>query len=203
MHHGVATANFTLTVEVASNSGTISNTAWATSDATDGNAGNSGSTAAGVVAGPATADVEITKTTGSTTATPGGTVTYTITVTNAGPSPATNIVVSDDLPAGLTLISATPSQGTCNASDPVSCNLGTIASGGSATITLSTQVTATSGTISNTASVTSDQDSDTASSAPIPVGAASDLAAVPTLSEWALLMMALMLGVAAAVKMRA
>src|SRR5262249_43185560 len=154
------------------------------------------------VAGPPVADLTLTKTTGSGVATTGGTVVYTITVNNAGPSPATNVVVTDDLPAGLTLNSATPSQGSCNASDPVSCNLGTIPSGGSATITLSTTVTATTGTISNTASVTSSEgDTATNSSTPIPVGTAADLAAVPTLSEWALLMMAAMLAVAAALKM--
>jgi len=197
-----ASATFTLVVEVADSSGTIANTATASSDATDANAGNDGSTSAGVVAGPAQADLEITKTTSSTSATPGSTVNYTITVTNAGPSPATNVVVTDDLPSGLSPISATPSQGTCNASDPVTCNLGTIANGGSATITLSAQVTATSGTISNTASVTSSEgDSDSSTSSPVPVGSA-DLAAVPTLSEWALIMMVLILAVAAAVKVR-
>jgi uncharacterized repeat protein (TIGR01451 family) len=197
-----ASRTFTLVVEANGASGSVSNTAAVSSDATDGNAGNSGSTSSGVTLLPAEADLEITKTTGSSVAVPGSTVTYTITVTNAGPSDATNVVVSDDLPAGLAFISATPSQGSCNASDPVSCNLGTIINGGSATITLSAQVTATSGTISNTASVTSTEgDTDTTSSAPIPVGSA-EVAAVPTVSEWGLLMLAMMLAVAAALKMR-
>lgn len=197
-----ASRTFTLVVEANGSSGSVTNTASASSDATDGNPGNSSGTSSGVTLAPAQADLELTKTTGSSVATPGGTVTYTITVTNAGPSPATNVVVTDDLPAGLSFLSATPSQGTCNAADPVSCNLGTIVNGGSATITLSAQVTATSGTISNTASVTSTEgDTDTTSSAPIPVGAA-DIAAVPTLSEWALMLMATLLGMLALTKMR-
>ena len=197
-----ASATFTLVVEVDASSGTISNTASASSDTADSNGGNSDGVAGGVVAGPPVADLEITKTTGSGSATTGGTVIYTITVTNNGPSPATNVVVSDDLPAGLTLNDATPSQGTCNDTDPVSCNLGTILSGASATITLSTTVVATSGTISNTASVTSTEgDTDTTSSAPIPVGSA-EIAAVPTMSEWGLLMLAMMLGVLALMKVK-
>jgi uncharacterized repeat protein (TIGR01451 family) len=197
-----ASAAFTLVVEVDASTGTITNTASASSDATDPNGGNSGGTAPGVVAGPPQADLELTKTTGSTVATPGSTVIYTITVTNNGPSPATSVVVTDDLPAGLALVSATPSQGTCNAADPVSCSLGTILNGASATITLTTEVVATSGTISNTASVTSTEgDTDTSSSPAIPVGSA-EIAAVPTVSEWGLLILAMMLAVAAALKMR-
>ncbi|HEV7240655.1 MAG TPA: hypothetical protein VGQ36_15560 [Thermoanaerobaculia bacterium] len=196
-----ASATFTLVVEVAASSGAISNTASGSSATTDPNGGNSSSTSSGVIAGPAQADLELTKTTTSTTATPGGTLNYTITVTNAGPSPATTVVVTDTLPAGLTLISATPSQGTCNASSPVTCNLGTILNGGSATIALSTQVTATSGTITNSASVTSTEgDTDASSAPPIPVGAAA-VTPIPTMSEWALMMMAAVLGVLALKKL--
>lgn len=197
-----ASATFTLVVEVATSSGTISNTATATSDTADGNSGNDGGTAGGVIAEPAEADLEIAKTTGTASATPGETIAYTITVNNAGPSPATNVVVTDDLPAGLAFVSATPSQGTCNASDPVSCNLGTIFNGGSATITLTAQVTATSGTIANTASVTSTEgDTDSSTTAPIPVGSA-EVAAIPTASEWGLMMMMVLLGALAVWKMR-
>ncbi len=48
------------------------------------------------------ADLSITKTDGVTTATPGGTVTYTITAANAGPSAATGATVTDTFPAELT-----------------------------------------------------------------------------------------------------
>jgi uncharacterized repeat protein (TIGR01451 family) len=42
----------------------------------------------------------------------GDTITFTVTLTNHGPNPATNVTVNDSLPAGLALVSATPSQGT-------------------------------------------------------------------------------------------
>jgi uncharacterized repeat protein (TIGR01451 family) len=48
------------------------------------------------------ADLAITKTDGVTTATPGGSLTYTITASNAGPSNAPGATVADTLPAALT-----------------------------------------------------------------------------------------------------
>jgi len=51
----------------------------------------------------AQATLGVTKTDGSATYTPGGTATYTIVVTNAGPSDASNTTVSDALPPGVTL----------------------------------------------------------------------------------------------------
>ena len=46
----------------------------------------------------------------------GDTITFTVTLSNNGPDSATNVQVTDLLPAGLTFVSATPSQGTY---DPV------------------------------------------------------------------------------------
>lgn len=204
-----AVATFTLTVRVAANatSGSVTNTASVASDTADPDSGDATGSAAPVALAPAGADLSIVKTTAATTATPGNTITYTITVTNAGPSPATNVVVADTLPAGLAFLSATPSQGTCNNASPVTCNLGTLASGANATITLQATVTASSGTISNTASVSAtepDPDGgDNASSAPpIPVVLAPAAAAIPTLSEWMLMILAGLLGLSALVKMR-
>ena len=39
-------------------------------------------------------------------------ITYTLTLTNNGPDTATNVRTADRLPAGLSFVSATPSQGT-------------------------------------------------------------------------------------------
>ena len=59
----------------------------------------------------------VTKTDGSATYTPGGTATYTVTVTNAGPSNANSVTVSDPLPAGVTL----NANATCVASGTATC----------------------------------------------------------------------------------
>jgi uncharacterized repeat protein (TIGR01451 family) len=56
----------------------------------------------------------------------GSILSYTLTVTNAGGNDAAEVVVTEQLPAGLTLISATPSQGSC---DGGTCNLGTVGAG--------------------------------------------------------------------------
>jgi uncharacterized repeat protein (TIGR01451 family) len=72
----------------------------------------------------------------------GGSITYTTEVTNVaapalGSSPATGVDLSVTLPTGATYVSATVSQGSCNAAGgAVMCALGTIASGGKAEATV-------------------------------------------------------------------
>jgi uncharacterized repeat protein (TIGR01451 family) len=61
------------------------------------------------------------------TYTPGGSATYLIDVTNAGPSTATALTITNSLPSGVTL-TATP---TCTATGSASCGSATGSSGGS------------------------------------------------------------------------
>jgi RHS repeat-associated protein/uncharacterized repeat protein (TIGR01451 family) len=85
----------------------------------------------------------------------GETLTYTVRITNLGPSDAEGVVVTDSLPSGVTTILATSSQGAgCDGSSLITCDLGTIANGGDATAWIVVRPTIT-GTLVNTATVTS------------------------------------------------
>ena len=99
-----------------------------------------------------TIDLSITKSGAPNPAVLGNQITWTMTVTNAGPSPATGVKVADPVPAGTTFVSATSTVGTCTGGAMVNCSLGNMAVGATATITLVTTSTAT-GTIPNTATV--------------------------------------------------
>ena len=79
-------------------------------------------------------------------------LTYTLTVSDAGPSAATNVVVTDTLPASVGFVSATPSQGSCSGTATVSCDLGTMNAASIATVTIVVTPTAP-GTLDNTATV--------------------------------------------------
>jgi uncharacterized repeat protein (TIGR01451 family) len=78
---------------------------------------------------PARADVIITKT-APPAVPPGGTVAYTLTVTNNGPDAATAVSVDDPAPAGLTFVS---NAGACTTAFP--CALGDLTAGATRTIT--------------------------------------------------------------------
>lgn len=100
----------------------------------------------------ARADLSVTATVAPDPVTAGENLTFTITVSNAGPAAASNVTLTDTLPAGATLVSATASQGTCGGGSPVTCSLGGIASGAIATVSLVVTPTQT-GTASLTTSV--------------------------------------------------
>ena len=98
----------------------------------------------------------------------GGLLTYTLTVTNNGPSGATNVSVQDALPVDMELDTGagaiTPSQGTCNYDVPtrtVSCALGNVVPLSPVTVAVKVHPQALR-TFSNTASVTyTEPDADT------------------------------------------
>jgi uncharacterized repeat protein (TIGR01451 family) len=142
----------------AAATGTLSNTATVTAPAgvTDPTPGNNSATDSDTLA--ASADLSISKTDGVTTATPGGSVTYTIAASNAGPSNATGTTVADTFPASLscTWTCAGAGGGTCTASGSGNINnTANLPSGGSVTYTASCSISAfATGTLSNTATVT-------------------------------------------------
>jgi uncharacterized repeat protein (TIGR01451 family) len=90
----------------------------------------------------------------------GGPVTYTLTLTNRGPSPATGVTVTDPLPSGLAFGSASTGQGSCGAhGQTVTCNLGTVAAGGTAIFTITANVSASAAgtTVQNTATASANE----------------------------------------------
>jgi uncharacterized repeat protein (TIGR01451 family) len=83
----------------------------------------------------------------------GGKITYSVQVKNNGPERAGGVVLSDPLPTGTKLISATTSLGTCAAATVLTCNLGTLRSGTTADLTI--KLTAPLKKVTNTASISS------------------------------------------------
>ncbi len=101
-----------------------------------------------------TVNLTVTKTNGVTSVTPGGTTTYTIGVSNAGPNDVAGLVIDDIPPAGVTF-----GAWTCVAAGGASCGSGsgpisdtvTVPSGGSITYTVpATIASGAVGTLTNT-----------------------------------------------------
>jgi uncharacterized repeat protein (TIGR01451 family) len=115
-----------------------------------------------IVSGATSANLAVTKTASPNPAIVSTNLTYRIVVTNKGPSPATNAVLTDILPAGVTFNSAsTPSPGSCSGTTTVTCSFGSIPTGGSAIASILVTPQAT-GQLSNTASAAaSESDPDT------------------------------------------
>ncbi|MEJ5255914.1 MAG: VWA domain-containing protein [Acidimicrobiales bacterium] len=87
------------------------------------------------------ADLAIVKETPSAAFTVGQQATYTLRVTNNGPSTATNLVVTDTLPAGLSLVSIdAPAGWVCSGTAVVTCTGASLAVGGTVEIRLVTLV---------------------------------------------------------------
>ncbi|NOT62194.1 MAG: DUF11 domain-containing protein, partial [Acidobacteria bacterium] len=113
------------------------------------------------------ADLGITKMTSAASPVAGGaTFTYTLGVTNAGPSDAQNVVVSDPLPAdvlfqSVTITGPNAAAFTCtapaiNANGTITCTAGTLPVGGSATIAIAVSAAASAtGARTNTATIAS------------------------------------------------
>jgi uncharacterized repeat protein (TIGR01451 family) len=78
--------------------------------------------------GTPSSDLAVSKSASPETAIVGNDLTYTLVVTNLGPNTATSVTVTDRLPAQVTFVSATPSQGACTQiAGIVTCDLGNVA----------------------------------------------------------------------------
>ncbi|PYQ27173.1 MAG: hypothetical protein DMF56_21685 [Acidobacteria bacterium] len=141
--------NVVLTVTATINAaGAFDNSATATPAETDSNNGNNTDNSGNNGTAAASADVSVVKT--LTTSGPfsaGQTISYTLTVANAGPSTATNINVTDT-PANLTITNV---SGACTSFAP--CVIASLASGANTVITVTATINAT-GAFDNSATAT-------------------------------------------------
>jgi uncharacterized repeat protein (TIGR01451 family) len=131
----------------------------------DSNQGGANNTALPTDGDPATAgqqptysaipniDLAVTKTVANSNPAEAGTIVYTVVVTNVGASSAADVTVADPVPAGLTYAASSATAGSYTS--PM-WSVGALASGASASLTLSATVNLGQGgaTITNTASVT-------------------------------------------------
>jgi uncharacterized repeat protein (TIGR01451 family) len=184
---GVLTCNFgtikstdtTKTVTLSSPTtpatcGLVSNTARVTT----GNDGNASSTATVTVECP---DVHVSKV-GNGPIVAGDQAVFTIGAGNAGPGTATNVVLNDNLPAGLTWSETLDSSNACTVStgtsQTLSCNWQSVAAGTTNTVTITgTSSPGNCPSISNTATVSASNEpsgdqSDNSASATINVNCA-------------------------------
>lgn len=120
--------------------GAIINTCEVTSEVADPNPDNNTASVSTVVL-PA-ADLEITKEASEESIVIGHTLIYTITVTNNGPSQATNVAVTDTLPMNVTVISVNESQGSHTQSgNIINFALGNLAYNASCTMSINIKPT--------------------------------------------------------------
>ena len=134
---------------------------------------------------------------GPGSALPGSVVVYTLTVTNAGPQSATGVTATVAVPAGLAVDSVAAGC-TAQAGAVVVCNAGELASGAQAQFAIALRVDSLSVPVSLSATVTSDLPdavaTDNSVSAPLALAAGSGgQADIPTMPEWATLLLAAVL----------
>ena len=123
--------------------GLLPNTATVASSAqgapyVDSNAGNNSSSAPITVQCP---DLDIEKSTDTPTVSAGQDISYDITVTNHGPGEAYDVTLDDPVPVGAGLAWSEGSADCAIAGGVLSCDFGTLTSGGSASVTLTSATT--------------------------------------------------------------
>jgi aldose sugar dehydrogenase len=130
-------------------------------------------------------DLSLTKSASPNPGQVGVSLSYRLTVTNNGPALATNVNLTDTLPAGVTFVSAIPSQGLCNGTGPVNCALGNLPLGVTAVVTIMVTPSGPGpGSIVNTATVSaSETDFDTTNNSATITTFIQPFAASPTMLD--------------------
>jgi uncharacterized repeat protein (TIGR01451 family) len=161
-----AGASASVTIDVAATEDacpSITNTATvAASNETGGTGDNSASTSFDVTC---VVNLALQKSASVTEIRSGKSFTYTITASNTGDATAANVHVTDSMPAGVTIDSATftggsNGSGSCDVSgSDVDCDLGSLAAGATATVTLNVSVDdAACPSVTNNATVSADNE---------------------------------------------
>jgi uncharacterized repeat protein (TIGR01451 family) len=110
-----------------------------------------------VPAAPPQADLMITQSDSADPVTVGQAFNYVLVASNSGPASATSVVVTNTLPTGVTASSAVSTLGSCTIGDrTITCAIGTLALGGSATVTIGVSGVAP-GLVTNSASISGAQ----------------------------------------------
>ena len=140
--------------------GTITNTASASADQGDPNTSNDSDTEQTTVseAPPPrdpSADLALSKSDSPDPVTVGGVLTYALRASNLGPDDATNVTVTDTLPASVEFLSA--SSECTRSGRTVTCELGSVPAGTARSVGVRVRPIS-AGTIQNAASVSGDQD---------------------------------------------
>jgi uncharacterized repeat protein (TIGR01451 family) len=154
---GAAAQTLTIVATVTT-PGAKTNTATITADdQTDTNPNNNQASA---TVTPLAVDLAITKTVDNSTPSVGQNVTFTLSLSDLGPGNATGVQVTDVLPAGLTYVSSSPSEGSYNSSTGI-WTVGTVAFGAPAQTLTVVATVASQGAKTNTATITADDETDT------------------------------------------
>ena len=187
-----STISILVSIPSSTTEGTIlTNTAFVTTTDSDLNVSNNSSTATTTV--QRQADLTVAKNDSRDPAIAATNLNYALSVTNNGPSDATNIALTDTLPPYVNFTSA--SQG-CNYSagaHEVACDMGDLASGGTASVTIEVTVMASSTpfVINNSASVTGNEtDPIATNNAVVERTVVIPFEGFPGLTQWGLIAMA-------------
>lgn len=155
-----AVVNFPLVVKVNSGTApgtTITNSPNIASSVPDPNTANNTATVNTLVASPTQADVSIIKTASPNPVNQGTTLTYALTVFNAGPAVAQNVVVTDPIPSQVTYSSSSSTNGSCTytaSTTTVSCSLGNLSVNSTAVVTINVIATTFSSSSGSTNTAT-------------------------------------------------
>lgn len=152
------TATFTVNATISAGAtGTLNNTATITAPGGTTETAPANNTATDSDTLTPRADMTVSKTDSADPSVAGTNLTYTVTVTNNGPSNATGVTLVDTLPPETTFVSSTPGGPTCtHALGVVTCSLGSLAASASTVVTITALVASSvvdGATISNTAVV--------------------------------------------------